>query len=130
MDYDKLEKLARGRVYTGAMAKKLGLVDEFGTLDDAVAYAAKLAGMSRDEKIERWILPPATSPLESLFGPTIPTRSRRSGSRKYRPDAGTAFARAGRKASRRVDFRPAGPRAAADPDAVPAPGALIVLPRL
>ena len=68
MDYDKLEKLARGRVYTGAMATKLGLVDELGTLDDAVKYAAKVAGMSRDEKIERWILPPATSPLESIFG--------------------------------------------------------------
>ena len=30
MDYDKLEKLARGRVYTGAMAVKLGLVDDAG----------------------------------------------------------------------------------------------------
>jgi protease-4 len=68
MDYDKLEKLARGRVYTGAMATKLGLVDELGTLDDAVKYAAKVAGMSHEEKIERWILPPATSPLESIFG--------------------------------------------------------------
>jgi protease IV len=68
MDYDQLEKLARGRVYTGAMATKLGLVDELGTLDDAVKYAAKVAGFSRDEKIERWILPPATSPLESILG--------------------------------------------------------------
>jgi protease IV len=68
MDYDKLEKLARGRVYTGAMATKLGLVDELGTLDDAVKYAAKVAGLSHEEKIERWILPPATSPLESIFG--------------------------------------------------------------
>ena len=35
MTYDKLEELAQGRVYTGRMAKKLGLIDELGTLDDA-----------------------------------------------------------------------------------------------
>jgi protease IV len=68
MEYDKLEKLARGRVYTGAMAIKIGLVDELGTLDDAVKYAAKVGGLSADEKIERWILPPATNPLEAIFG--------------------------------------------------------------
>ena len=50
MDYDKLEKLARGRVYTGAMATKLGLVDELGTLDDAVKYAAKAAGLPKRRK--------------------------------------------------------------------------------
>ena len=68
MEYDKLEKLARGRVYTGAMAIKIGLVDELGTLDEAVKYAAKLGGLPADEKIERWILPPATNPLEAIFG--------------------------------------------------------------
>lgn len=68
MDYDKLEKLARGRVYTGAMATKLGLVDELGTLDDAVNYAARVAGLPAGEKPERWILPPAVNPFEALFG--------------------------------------------------------------
>ena len=68
MDYEKLEKLARGRVYTGTMAVKLGLVDELGTLDDAVNYAVQVAGLPKDEKIERWILPPASNPLESIFG--------------------------------------------------------------
>jgi protease-4 len=68
MEYDKLEKLARGRVYTGAMAIKIGLVDELGTLDDAVKYAANVAGLPKDEKVDRWILPPATNPLEAIFG--------------------------------------------------------------
>jgi len=68
MDYDKLEKMARGRVYTGAMAVKLGLVDELGTLDDAVKYAVQTAGLPKGEKVERWILPPAVSPLESILG--------------------------------------------------------------
>jgi protease IV len=72
MDYDKLESLAGGRVYTGAMATKLGLVDELGTLDDAVRHAAKLGGLPADEKTERWILPPAVNPLEAIFGPLDP----------------------------------------------------------
>lgn len=69
MKLEELEKLARGRVYTGAMAKKNGLVDELGSLDDAVAHAKKLAGLGADEQIDRLILPKATSPFESLFGP-------------------------------------------------------------
>jgi protease-4 len=68
MEYTKLEKLARGRVYTGAMALKLNLVDELGTLDDAVQYAAKLGGLPAGEKVERWLLPPPVSPLEAIFG--------------------------------------------------------------
>jgi protease IV len=68
MEYGKLEKLARGRVYTGAMAIKLNLVDELGTLDDAVAYAAKLGGLPAGEKTERWLLPAPVNPLEAIFG--------------------------------------------------------------
>ena len=64
-----LEKLARGRVYTGNMARKLNLVDELGTLDDAVARAQELAGLDPSKKLERVILPRPTSPFESLFGP-------------------------------------------------------------
>jgi protease-4 len=33
------------QVYTGAKAKELGLVDEFGSLDDAIDVAAKLGGI-------------------------------------------------------------------------------------
>ncbi len=68
MEYGKLEKLARGRVYTGAMAIKLNLVDELGTLDDAVAYAAKLGGLPAGENTERWLLPAPVNPLEAIFG--------------------------------------------------------------
>ncbi len=41
-----LEKLAGGRVYTGRQALKIGLVDEIGGLSDALAFAAKSAGLS------------------------------------------------------------------------------------
>ena len=44
MTYGKLEELAQGRVYTGRMAKTLGLVDELGTLADAIVAAKMAAG--------------------------------------------------------------------------------------
>lgn len=72
MEHEKLEKLARGRVYTGSMALEIGLVDELGTLDDAVAHARKLAGLKEDDKVDRMILPKPVSPLEQLFGPLDP----------------------------------------------------------
>lgn len=68
MEHEKLEKLARGRIYSGRRAKELGLVDEIGTLEDAIAYAAKQAGLE-GEKYERLQLPKSTSPFESLLGP-------------------------------------------------------------
>ncbi len=57
MTYDKLEELAQGRVYTGRMAKKLGLVDELGTLQDAVAAAKTAAGLKADAEVELLVLP-------------------------------------------------------------------------
>lgn len=69
MDVEKLEKLARGRIYTGLQAKEIGLVDEIGTLADAIAYAKKAAGLDPEKKLERLDLPKPTNPFESLFGP-------------------------------------------------------------
>lgn len=45
MDIEKVRKLSDGRIYTGAQAKENGLVDQLGTLSDAVDLAAKLAGI-------------------------------------------------------------------------------------
>jgi protease-4 len=39
------DSLAQGRVWSGVDAKKIGLVDELGNLDDAIAAAADLAGI-------------------------------------------------------------------------------------
>jgi protease-4 len=72
MNVADLEKLARGRVYTGSAALKLGLVDELGSLDDAIAWARQAAGVKPEEKLERLTLPKPTSPLEQLFGPLDP----------------------------------------------------------
>ncbi len=71
MEYAALEALARGRVYTGRQAKEIGLVDQLGTLADAIVHTRKLVG---DEagKLELEDLPKAQSPLEMLMGQTAP----------------------------------------------------------
>ena len=42
MSTAQVDAMAQGRVWTGMDAKKLGLVDEIGGLEDAIKYAAKL----------------------------------------------------------------------------------------
>lgn len=44
MAFDEVEAIARGRVWSGIDAKRIGMIDEFGGLDDAAAYAAEKAG--------------------------------------------------------------------------------------
>ena len=53
MNEDAVRRLADGRVYTGQQAKNDGLVDEIGTYQDAVAAAAKMAGISGTPRIVR-----------------------------------------------------------------------------
>ncbi|MFT6926785.1 MAG: protease-4 [Psychromonas sp.] len=43
MTLKEVDKIAQGRVWTGVDAKELGLVDELGTLQDAIYKAASLA---------------------------------------------------------------------------------------
>ncbi len=64
----RLEKLAGGQVYTGRVARRHGLVDELGTLKDAVRIAKRLAGIKADKKIGLKILPKPENPFEELFG--------------------------------------------------------------
>jgi protease-4 len=48
MTTDEVDRIARGRVWSGQDAHELGLVDNLGTLDDAIAAAAALAGLGDD----------------------------------------------------------------------------------
>lgn len=45
MTVEQVNVIARGRVWTGRDALRIGLVDELGGLKDAIAYAAKEAGI-------------------------------------------------------------------------------------
>lgn len=61
---DSIKLIAEGRVWTGEQGLKIGLVDELGNLDDAVAHAAKLAEM---EKFRAVSYPAPANPFEQLF---------------------------------------------------------------
>jgi len=45
---EKVREIADGRIFTGAMAKKWGLVDQLGNFEDAVELAKNKAGMEGD----------------------------------------------------------------------------------
>ncbi len=51
MDEARVRKLADGRIYSGAQAKDLGLVDQFGTLEDAIDLAAKRVGLDAEPAV-------------------------------------------------------------------------------
>ncbi|MCZ4340746.1 signal peptide peptidase SppA [Sphingomonadaceae bacterium G21617-S1] len=69
---ERVRAIAEGRVWAGSSARQIGLVDEFGSVDDAVAAAAKLAKLdpakARPLYIEKQ---PAQwkKMLQTLFGP-------------------------------------------------------------
>ncbi len=65
MSPDVVDGVAQGRVWTGTTAQALGLVDELGTLEDAVSSAAELAGLT-DYRTKR--IRPDLSPREILLG--------------------------------------------------------------
>lgn len=45
MTEEQVEEIARGRVWTGAQAREIGLVDELGDFETALAVAKELAGL-------------------------------------------------------------------------------------
>jgi len=67
---NQVQEIAQGRVWSGSQAKQLGLVDEIGGLDAAIAAAAKKANLGED-----WTLKEPAKPrtleeriLENLAG--------------------------------------------------------------
>jgi len=51
LDLEALKPYADGRVFTGRQALALGLVDTLGTLDDALAIAARMGGLKYPPRI-------------------------------------------------------------------------------
>ena len=67
MAQDSVKMIAEGRVWTGEQGLSIGLVDELGNLDDAIAYAAKMAKV---EKYHTAPYPAADNPFEQLMEQT------------------------------------------------------------
>ncbi len=51
MSYEAVDQVARGRVWSGEDAHRLGLVDRLGDIDEAIASAATLAGLDDDSSV-------------------------------------------------------------------------------
>jgi protease IV len=51
---EKVNEIAQGRVWSGLNAKKVGLVDDIGGINDAIAYAAKTAKLDKDWELEEY----------------------------------------------------------------------------
>ncbi len=66
MSAERVETLARGRVWTGLQAKSIGLVDALGGLDDAIALAKQKAGIPAGTDVELVNYPARKSLLELL----------------------------------------------------------------
>jgi protease-4 len=52
---ERVDAIGQGRVWAGGTARQIGLVDRFGGLDDAVAYAADQAHLVGAARSPRWI---------------------------------------------------------------------------
>lgn len=57
----RVDEIGQGRVWAGGIARQIGLVDRFGTLDDAIAFAAKSANLTGADARPRYIEQDAAS---------------------------------------------------------------------
>ena len=70
ISYDEVENYARGHVWSGKEAKKIGLIDEIGGLQDAIYEASKLAGIENFNIAE---YPIVEEDFESIFSEILPS---------------------------------------------------------
>jgi protease-4 len=75
MTREQLVNLAGGRIWTGRQAKDAGLIDELGTLDDAIAAAKGMTDLAKDVEPELLILPKSKSFLDKLLDSKNETRA-------------------------------------------------------
>jgi protease-4 len=61
---DEVTPMADGRIFSGRQAMKQGLVDELGTLDEAIDKAGELAGIEGRPRVVEF----RPSPLQELLG--------------------------------------------------------------
>ena len=60
----RVAEIAQGRVWSGKDAQEIGLVDEMGGLESAIAHAAKTAELGEDWQLQEY---PKTNPFEERF---------------------------------------------------------------
>ena len=66
---ERIDSIAQGRVWTGQQAKQIGLVDELGGLQRALALAKQRAKIDPNAEVELVLYPPKKSFYEALADP-------------------------------------------------------------
>ena len=66
---ERIDAIAQGRVWTGRQAKQIGLVDELGGLQRALAIAKQRAKIDPNAEVELILYPPKKSFYEALADP-------------------------------------------------------------
>jgi protease IV len=74
---EKVAEIAQGRVWDGGSARQLGLIDAFGSLDDAVAEAANRAKLDPTD-VHSIVIAEEPSWLEGMIGGWFGARSPRT----------------------------------------------------
>lgn len=64
VEQEYIKSIGEGRVWLGAKGKEIGIVDEMGNIDDAIAKAVELAGL---ESYKLSYYPEKTDPFEELL---------------------------------------------------------------
>jgi protease-4 len=64
MTREDVDAIGQGRVWSGENAKEIGLIDEFGGLEDAIELAAEIAGVEDYRTVS---LPHLPDPFEEFF---------------------------------------------------------------
>ena len=68
MTVEAVDEIAQGRVWTGAEALEIGLVDQIGTLEDAIEYAAlSIEGVTSVSDVQVAAFPKPKTTLETLL---------------------------------------------------------------
>ncbi|HBR70048.1 MAG TPA: signal peptide peptidase SppA [Rhodospirillaceae bacterium] len=67
MKKEDVDKIAKGRVWSGRAAIKIGLADEVGGLTDALDYAANMAGFQSRASVTVEVLPRPKTTVEQII---------------------------------------------------------------
>ncbi len=67
MEIEEVRKIAKGRIWTGKSALRVGLADEEGGLNEALDYAAKLSGAKDRHDANVVIIPRPKNAIERLI---------------------------------------------------------------
>ncbi len=70
LDVEAVHKIAQGRVWTGTEAKKVGLVDELGGFDKALAVAKDKAKIAASQDVAVVVFPAPRSAFDRFFEET------------------------------------------------------------